>query len=327
MPLTLKLTHSCFYEIVDHTKPATIIVYRDQGKKYFLFRFPFKPLIKITDYEKLLAEYERSTIFQELYKIASLLYLELYRTAVNWLAEMKISGFDFEEELKKYNSKMGCCPILKYLDPSNPNNNIYRLLRDLMIQAETLEAKSIICSAKELVYKRYELSEKDFKGENPNNRLRYKTDFFFEEEYTESGSLLFNAIANITYDRFGIFLKEQQSKGKKEEPIESFINNFDEVHPDDVLKHFTNGLVEKGYLTEKELDDYLKTAFELQTTPETIFKLKNIKTREKIYTVFYKYFKQSGAIQNTQTRYVELLSNYFIGFNTKTIKSNWSRGK
>ena len=232
---------------------------------------------------------------------------------------------------------MGCCPILKYLDPSNPNNNIYRLLRDLMIQAETLEAKSIICSAKELVYKRYELSEKDFKGENPNNRLRYKTDFFFEEEYTESGSLLFNAIANITYDEFGIFLKEQQSKGKKEEPIESFINNFDEVPiesfinnfdevpPDDVLKHFTNGLVKKKYLTEEELDEYLKTAFELQTTPETIFKLKNIKTKRKIYTVFYKYFELSGAIQNTQTRYVELLSNYFIGFNTKTIKSNWSR--
>jgi hypothetical protein len=85
-------------------------------------------------------------------------------------------------------------------------------------------------------------------------------------------------------------------------------------------------LVEKGYLTEQELNEYLKTAFELQTIPETLFKIKNAPSKQKIYTVFYTYYKDiTGKIHETQKQYVELLGNYFEGYKNETISTNWAR--
>ena len=107
---------------------------------------------------------------------------------------------------------------------------------------------------------------------------------------------------------------------------QTFTNNFDNIKPTEIYNHFKAGLVEKGYLTEQELNEYLKAAFELKTKPKTLFKLKHTPTKQKIYTVFYIYYKDvSGKKHEQQTRYAELLGNYFEGYNTEIIKTNWAR--
>jgi hypothetical protein len=106
----------------------------------------------------------------------------------------------------------------------------------------------------------------------------------------------------------------------------TFTNNFDNINPTEIYKHFKDGLVEKGYLTEQELNEYLKAAFELKTKPETLFKLKHTPTKQRIYTVFYIYYKDiSQKKHERQKEYAALLGDFFEGYKTDTIKTNWAR--
>lgn len=105
-----------------------------------------------------------------------------------------------------------------------------------------------------------------------------------------------------------------------------FSNNFDSISPEDIFTHFKRGLVEKGYFEETELIEYLKTAFELKKKPAILFKLKHRPSKEKIYLVFYTYYKDiAGKPHTRQNDYVELLGNYFEGFDNSIIRTNWSR--
>jgi hypothetical protein len=117
-------------------------------------------------------------------------------------------------------------------------------------------------------------------------------------------------------------VKEKETK--RETP--TFTNNFDNIKPTEIYKHFKAGLVEKGYLTEQELNEYLKAAFELQTKPEILFKLKHTPTKQKIYTVFYIYYKDiSQKKHERQKEYAALLGDFFEGYKTETIQTNWAR--
>ena len=101
---------------------------------------------------------------------------------------------------------------------------------------------------------------------------------------------------------------------------------FDYITPVEIYKHFKAGLVEKGYLTEQELNEYFKAAFELKTTPETLFKLKHTPTKQKIYTVFYVYYKDiSQKKHERQKEYAALLGDFFEGYKTEIIQTNWAR--
>ena len=211
-PLVKFYDNIYFDTLDDYTRPSTIKVYRTTSKVGWnmkekkeeqqidkgemLFEFQYEPLLKITEYEKLLTEYERSTTFQELYKIASLLYLELYRTAVKWFVEKSKSSFDFNTELEKYKYKLDdgfACPILKHLDNSRlGNSNIYQHIRNLMIKSEVKNIRSV----NKLLYK----------PKTESNLSKFK--------YTDLGFLLVNAIANIAYYRFSLFLKEKQQSAK-----------------------------------------------------------------------------------------------------------------
>lgn len=106
----------------------------------------------------------------------------------------------------------------------------------------------------------------------------------------------------------------------------TFLNNFDNITPTEIYQHFKAGLVEKGYLTEKELNSYLKAAFELKTIPETLFKIKKPPTKKAIEAVFYKYYTEvAGKNHGKQKEYAALLGNYFEGYKTTTISSNFSK--
>jgi hypothetical protein len=132
---------------------------------------------------------------------------------------------------------------------------------------------------------------------------------------------------NAEYEKVNPLAPAQQTETKSEQETPTFTNNFDKIKPTEIYKHFKAGLVEKGYLTELELNEYLKVAFELKIIPETLFKIKDAPNKEKIYVVFYTYYLNvAGKPHKKQSQYVELLGNYFEGFNIETIRTNWARG-
>jgi len=118
--------------------------------------------------------------------------------------------------------------------------------------------------------------------------------------------------------------QQTETETKQEQP--TFKNNFDNVSTVEIHKHFKAGLVEKGYLTEQELNEYLKAAFELKKIPETLFKIKDAPTKATIEAVFYTYYKNvAGKVHRKQPQYAALLGNYFEGYRTETVSSNFSK--
>lgn len=108
--------------------------------------------------------------------------------------------------------------------------------------------------------------------------------------------------------------------------IPNFTNNFDNINPEEIYKYFKQGLVDKGYLTESDLCEYLKAAFELKKIPKILFKLTHTPNKQKIYIVFYTYYKDIAQKQhNRQTEYAALLGDYFEGYKIDIIKTNWAR--
>ncbi|MFY8068538.1 MAG: hypothetical protein ACOVMG_00450 [Flavobacterium sp.] len=130
-------------------------------------------------------------------------------------------------------------------------------------------------------------------------------------------------------NQINLWIKSNQKNNVSlipESGLPSFENNFDNINPTEIYKHFKAGLVEKKYLTEQQLNMYLKAAFELKTIPETLFKIKNAPKKAAIEAVFYEYYKNvAGKIHGRQNQYAALLGDYFDGFKTTTVSSNFSK--
>lgn len=128
------------------------------------------------------------------------------------------------------------------------------------------------------------------------------------------------------YNESLIYIQAQQTETKIEQETPTFKNNFDNSKPMEIYNHFKAGLVEKGYLTEQELVEYLKAAFELKTIPKTLFKIKNTPKKQKISKVFYEFYKNiAGTPHGKQKSYAALLGNYFEGYDTDNISTNFSK--
>lgn len=129
-----------------------------------------------------------------------------------------------------------------------------------------------------------------------------------------------------TFDKCEHNLPPQLTETETEQETPTFTNNFDNIKPTEIYKHFKAGLVEKQYLTEQELNEYLKVAFELKTIPEIRFKIKDAPKKATIVAVFYNYYKNiAGKIHGKQYQYASLLGDYFEGYKTKTVSSNFSK--
>lgn len=121
-------------------------------------------------------------------------------------------------------------------------------------------------------------------------------------------------------------LPPKQAETETEQGTPTFTNNFDNIKPTEIYNHLKAGLVEKGYLTEQELNKYLKAAFELKTKPETLFKIKDAPKKSIIEAVFYRYYKNvAGKVHGKQKQYAALLGDYFEGYKTTTVSSNFSK--
>jgi hypothetical protein len=135
---------------------------------------------------------------------------------------------------------------------------------------------------------------------------------------------------NLVYKSRAIlkFLDEKLEKDKSvaDNSILKLKNNFDNVKLEEVYDYFKRGLVDKKYFSENDLYSYLKAAFEQKSVPKKLFKIKEAPTKSKIIKVFNEYYKNiAGKPYGKQKQYAALLGDYFEGYNTKNVSSNFTK--
>jgi hypothetical protein len=83
------------------------------------------------------------------------------------------------------------------------------------------------------------------------------------------------------------------------------------------LKHFAN---------EVTINEFLYSAFQLCQIPQQKYSFENLNyKKKKIMNVFNNFYNSCGKIQSDATKYAELLGNYFIGFETENVRTNWTK--
>ncbi|MBK9640191.1 MAG: hypothetical protein IPO72_02590 [Saprospiraceae bacterium] len=143
------------------------------------------------------------------------------------------------------------------------------------------------------------------------------------------GSNLYNTIIEIRrIISVDIPLSDELNSLNKNENsnVSKIQNNFDKISIMDVYNHFKIGLVDKKYLTDEELIKFLQLAFEQKAPPKNRFKIKNAKTKQIVISLFYKYYKNiAGRPHRKQKDYAALLGEYFEGYNTNNVSSNFNK--
>lgn len=105
-------------------------------------------------------------------------------------------------------------------------------------------------------------------------------------------------------------------------PIIKFQNNFDRVLESTIFEYFKTKLVAKKYITEPILNDYLNLAFDKKTPPKQKFSFEKLNTQNDITQIFYNYYKTTAVKPyGRQIEYLNLLKNYFNGFENLNIKN------
>lgn len=105
-----------------------------------------------------------------------------------------------------------------------------------------------------------------------------------------------------------------------------FENNFDHVNIKNVWSYFKQHLVDTKYLDKVDLEIYLRQGFESKSRPVNKFLFKNVPSKKEIYRVFYLYYKDvAGKPHGKQKNYASLLGDYFEGYSTDTVSTNFSK--
>ena len=127
------------------------------------------------------------------------------------------------------------------------------------------------------------------------------------------------------------FIEEITPLLEKSKPIDSvpsfhFINNFDNVAPAEVLEHFHSKLVLTKMLSSEDLESYLRMAFEKGEQPSKRWTFRNVVTKKQVTRIFYDYYKNiAGKPYGKQRDYASLLGEYFKGYKTETVSTNFSK--
>ncbi|MDA0177207.1 hypothetical protein OOZ35_06855 [Mesoflavibacter profundi] len=114
----------------------------------------------------------------------------------------------------------------------------------------------------------------------------------------------------INSDKNGFLLKE---------------NNFDNVEPQKVVKHFYK-LVENGYITQSNFNLFIESLFYKNQKLNSKIEIIKPNSKSRVKKIFYTYYDsiQSEKYSN-QEKYLKLLTDNFIGFNYKSLKTNFSK--
>lgn len=113
---------------------------------------------------------------------------------------------------------------------------------------------------------------------------------------------------------------------QSEQVFFKFKNNLDRTNETTIYNYFKSELIEKGHLSEKDLEQYLLNAFQEQKPPKSKFTINKRPTDEKIRKIFYKFYKEIADKSHAkQQEYARLLGEYFVGFDTQKVLDNFSK--
>ena len=142
---------------------------------------------------------------------------------------------------------------------------------------------------------------------------------------------------NLTPEQLYVFrttIKEMLAKydnvDGEETPLElqAISNELDFVSINNVYNHFKVGLVDKKYISDEVLIRFIKLAFNEKTKPKpkNKFVLNDVRSKQKIIKVFSEYYHNlAGKPYGQQQLYAALLGDYFVGYKTPNVSSNFSK--
>lgn len=240
-----------------------------------------------------------------------------------YLQSNKESYFWFDCSLATYNKTL-TARLQKIIHDENPDKTEEELLLEDYRTFDQLISKQRV-----LVLPNGKLASEDYnrllnvKVRQILNEARDKKKSYIQSKFKEIGERI--AKDGDRFYREPLEINDALILSSPQQ-TQNFENNFDQVKPAEIHKHFKTGLVDKGHLSEHELVEYLKAAFEFETIPDTLFKIKDAPTKAIIERVFYTYYKNvAGKIHGKQKQYAALLGDYFEGYKTNTISSNFSK--
>ncbi len=109
-------------------------------------------------------------------------------------------------------------------------------------------------------------------------------------------------------------------------PAEELRNNFDGVAMTRVYNFFERELVRQKYLTPEQLLTFLHYAFNMRELPPERLLFSNQPVKIRIIRIFYRYYKDiAGKPYAKQKKYAALLGDYFEGFETANVSTNFSK--
>lgn len=154
-----------------------------------------------------------------------------------------------------------------------------------------------------------------------------KTEAYFAKYELEQ---IYNGYSGIGFVWFPVlkqwcdFLKQKTTERTN---ISHFTNKFNELEESLVEEYFKKELVAKGYLSPSELQKFLKFAFELKEPPDQKFQfVQALCSKGEIHDIFYRFYNDtSNRPSKKQGLYAALLGDYFVGYKTPSVKSNFSR--
>jgi len=105
-----------------------------------------------------------------------------------------------------------------------------------------------------------------------------------------------------------------------------FKNNFDRVDEEQVYSYFKKHLVESNMLTNEDLKQFLRLAFEEKNATENLFILKGAIPKYKVIKIFYSYYKgEAGKPHGRQKEFAALLGDYFQDYDTHNVSTNFAK--
>lgn len=160
--------------------------------------------------------------------------------------------------------------------------------------------------------------------------------FYFIFPQPEDEALLYDEYISMDFGHteklrsgLNIFLKKIPEKSNDSDWIvkfKDFTNNHDDVKPTEVFQHFFETLVKTQILTVEDLNKFLLIAFDKKQTPRERFKLNDRGKKQKVIRAFYSYYTlKANKVQGIQKSYAALLGEYFEGYSTNEVYTNFSK--
>lgn len=144
----------------------------------------------------------------------------------------------------------------------------------------------------------------------------------------------------IEINKYKIFLQEtlieieksknvicfNSDKKENQNPDFNFQNNFDNVDSFIVYSFFKSHLVDTKIISDDILKKFLEISFQDKKIPSKKFDLSMNFKKSKIESIFYKYYVEIASKPYGKSKmYCALLGDYFNGFLTENISTNWSK--